>query len=267
MASDNLKHCRWCKHTMLVDALVCQQCHYGQSALNKPGLAKIIEIACIVLVLSGAAFAWQQATDAADSLAQSNLLSTEFSKRETNLVSLATSTSTLRSETDELSVFVADSLRLTYNNTMEELATDKNLLDTLCPSELTEVSLRLDCEIRHVEFSAKAVIALTSFSRLSPELAEFSGIDKSAAMTTVCGYYVDTSSDLFNMGDYVMGLENYVPYNNLPEVLSEDQPDLFSEKQRQKALRNDVIAFYKEHSRKWADTSQLAYENLKALCS
>jgi len=224
MAADNLKYCKWCKHTMLKDALVCQQCRFGQAKLNKPGLSKVIEIASIVIALCAV-------------------------------------------ETEALSSIVADSLRVIYQNTVAELATEKELLDLLCPSDLTEASLRLDCDIRHVDFSAKAVNALVWFTTLSPSVAENSNIDKLGAIETICGYQPNNIDDLFNAGDYVMGLENYVPYQQIPEILVENPEDIPTEAERQLALDSLVVKLYKNQSKKWVSAGTSSYENLKKLCS
>jgi len=267
MATDNLKYCKWCKHTMLRGALVCQQCHYGQSTLNKPGLSKILEIASIVLALSAVIFAWQKASDAAASFSQSEKLSAELEVQETSLASLASNTTELHTDATELSSIVADSLRIMYRNTLVELATDKKLLDLLCPPKLTESAMRLDCDIRHVDFSAKAIIALEAFTQLSPAVAKNSNIDKLGALKTICGYRPKNIAALFNAGDYVMGLENYVPFQNMPEIPLENPQNLPSEEERQQSLASDVIAFYKDESKKWAGAGAGAYENLEKLCS
>ncbi len=266
MATDNLKYCKWCKHTMLKDALVCQQCRYGQTKLSKPGLSKIIEIASIVIALTAVLFAWQQASRAANSLTQSKQLSGEFEKQQQSLSLLGSNTTEMQTEMDDLSSIVADSLRVMYQNTMDELATDKNLLDLLCPSEVTEASLRLDCDIRHVDFSASAVDALEWFTQLSPAVAKNSGIDKLGAIETICGYQPENIGALFNASDYVMGLENFVPIQNLAEVSAENTEDLPTESERQKALSGVVMELYHNLSNKWVSTGTYAYEKLEKLC-
>lgn len=267
MATDNLKYCKWCKHTMLKEALVCQQCRYGQSKYNKPGLSKILEIASIVIALCAVLFAWQQASSAANSLAKSEQLSTEFDKQAQNLALLDTSTSAMQTDTNELSSIVADSLRLMHQNIIDELATDKSLLELLCPSELTAASLRLDCDIKHVEFSASAVDAVEWFTQLSPAVAENSGINKLEAIDIVCGYRPDNIDALFNASDYVMGLENFVPFQNLSEVTVENTDDVPTEGERQKALSGVVIELYHNISRKWVNAGINSYEKLEKLCS
>jgi len=267
MATDNLKYCKWCKHTMLKDALVCQQCRFGQSKYNQPGLSKILEIASIVIALCAVLFAWQQAASAANSFAESKQLSGEFDKQAQNLALLDTNTSAMQAETNELAAIVADGLRLMYQNRMEELATNKSLLELLCPSELTAASLRLDCDIKHVEFSASAVDAVEWFTRLSPAVAKNSGIDKLEAIEIVCGYQPGNIDALFNAGDYVMGLENFVPFQNLSEVTVEGADDLPTEGERQKALSGVVIELYHNVSRKWVNAGTNSYEKLEELCS
>jgi len=270
MAADNLKYCKWCKHTMLKDALVCQQCRFGQSALNKPGLTKVIEIASIVVALGVALFAWQQAVRASNSLEQSERLSVKFNKQEQQLALLDINTKQKVTETDDLSSIVADSLRIIYQNTLAELATDKELLDSLCPTDLTEASLRLDCDIRHVDFSAKAVNALVWFTTLSPAVSDNAYIDKLAAIKTVCGYQPKNIDALFNAGDYVMGLENYVPFQKITEITEipvQDPEGIPSEAERRKAIDSEVIALYKNVSKKWVNAGTSSYENLEKLCN
>jgi len=267
MATDNLKYCRWCKHTMLKGASVCQQCRFGQTILNKPGLSKIVEIASIVIALSAVIFALQQAISAANSLEQSEQLSVEFNKQEQNLALLDENTAQVRAEADDLSSVVADSLRVIYQNSMSELATDKNLLDLLCPSDLTAVSLRLDCDIRHVDFSVNAVNTLVWLTKLSPAVAENSNIDKLGAIATICGYQPNNIAALFEAGDYVMGLENFVPFQNLSDIPVQNPEDLPTDSERQQALGGGVVALYKNVSKKWVNAGTVAYENLEKLCS
>jgi len=252
---------------MLKGASVCQQCHYGQTILNKPGLSKIVEIASIVLALSAVLFAWQQAASAAHSLAQSEKLSVEFDKQEQNLALLDKNTADVRTDADDLSLIVAESLSVIFQNTMAKLATDKNLLDLLCPNDLTAVSLRLDCDIRHVDFSVNAVNTLVWLTKLSPAVAENSDIDKLDAIATICGYQPGNINELFDTGDYVMGLENFVPFQNISEIPIQNPEDLPTEGERQQALGGGVIALYKNVSKKWANAGTSAYENLENLCS
>ena len=251
---------------MLKDALVCQQCRYGQTKLSKPGLSKIVELASIVIALSAVLFAWQQAASAAKSLEQSKQLSGEFEKQEQNLALLDSNTAAMKTEADGLSSIVADSLRVMYQSTMDELATDKSLLTLLCPSELSAASLRLDCDIRHVEFSANAVDALDWFTQLSPVVAKNSGIDKLGAIETICGYQPNNIDALFNASDYVMGLENFVPVQNIAELSTENAEDLPTESERQKALSDVVIELYHDVSKKWVNAGTGAYEKLEKLC-
>ncbi len=266
MATDNLKYCMWCKHTMLKGALVCQQCRFGQTKFNKPGLSKILEIASIVIALCAVLFAWQQASRAASVLEENKQLSSEFDKQEQNLALLDTNTAALQTETTELSSIVADSLRVMYRSTMDELLTDKSLLDLLCPTELTEASLRLDCDIRHVDFSASAVDAVEWFTQISPAVAKNAGIDKLGAIEIICGYRPKNIEALFNTSDYVMGLENFVPIQNLTEVTVENLDNLPTEGERQKALSGMVVELYHNLSRKWVDAGTNAYEKLDNLC-
>jgi len=267
MATDNLKYCRWCKHTMLKGASVCQQCRLGQTNLNKPGLSKIVEIASIAIAISAVLFALQQANRAANSLSQSEQLSVEFNKQEENLALLDKNTAEARADTDDLSLIVSESLSVIYQNSMSELATDKNLLDLLCPSDLTAVSLRLDCDIRHVDFSVNAVNTLVWLTKLSPAVAENSSIDKLGAIATICGYKPNNIDALFDAGDYVMGLENFVPFQNISEIPIQNPEDLPTEGERQQALGGGVIALYKNVSKKWVNAGTVAYENLEKLCS
>jgi len=171
-----------------------------------------VQFASIVIAITAVLFAWQQAASASRSLAQSEKLSIEFDKQGQQLALLNTSITEKAAQSEELSSIVADHMQVVYQKTMAELASDKKLLNLLCPSELTEVSLRLDCDIRHVDFSAKAVNALVWFTTLSDVVAEKADIDKQGAIETVCAYQSNNISALFNAGDYVLGVANYVPF-------------------------------------------------------